>query len=132
MNGNASPTWRNTNSMWLYWSNKITAVISSQIALISSFKAWNLNYSKLCDKDLKFMEMLLQHEGIPTACGDNYSKIILFGVEIIENYWQFSSKKIEILWNFCKIVENCFHLFMKLLDYLEIFVTFWKFLVNFC
>ena len=29
---------------------------------------------KLCDKDLKFMEMLLQHEGIPTACGDNYSK----------------------------------------------------------
>ena len=25
---------------------------------------------------------------------------------IIENSWQFSSKKIEILWNFCKIVLN--------------------------
>ena len=81
------------------------------------------------------MEMLLQHEGIPTACGDNYSKcskiyeIILFGwVGIYGLSVKFFGISVK-LWN---IVENCFHLFMKLLDYLEIFVTFWKFLVNFC
>ena len=33
-------------------------------------------------------------------------RIFVYAVLIIENSWQFSSKKIEILWNFCKIVLN--------------------------
>ena len=88
--------------MW-WWSIKLSNTALNKEApktpATPKISLRNGNYESLCCEILKYsVAQLLKVV--------DYSKIILFGVVILDNYWQFSSKKIEILWNFCKIVGN--------------------------